>query len=145
MTAAAAPQVIREAAGLDPEAAERAVRGFGRALGMALGAGGVRDAPGAYGLGPRRTPYRAPFPAGRVPRRGGYSEFVLARDVPVRPVGRHHVRPFTGVAHIGCLPCARIPGQPALARAVEDFACRPRGAGAAPPATVPARVRGHWT
>jgi GTP cyclohydrolase I len=52
----------------------------------------------------------------------GYDQLVLARDIPVHSLCRHHLLPFHGVAHVGYLPGARILGLSKLARAVEMFA-----------------------
>ena len=52
----------------------------------------------------------------------GYDELVMARDIPFRSVCEHHLLPFTGVAHVGYLPAARILGLSKLARVVEMFA-----------------------
>lgn len=56
----------------------------------------------------------------------GYDELVLARSIPVRSVCEHHFLPFSGVAHVGYFPGARIVGLSKLARVVEHFACRPQ-------------------
>jgi GTP cyclohydrolase IA len=41
-------------------------------------------------------------------------------------VCEHHLLPFTGVAHVGYLPGARILGLSKLVRLVEHFASRPQ-------------------
>ena len=56
------------------------------------------------------------------PNDEGYDELVLARDIPVQSLCEHHMLPFTGVAHVGYLPGARILGLSKLARVVELFA-----------------------
>jgi GTP cyclohydrolase IA len=38
----------------------------------------------------------------------GYDELVVARDIPFSSLCRHHLLPFTGVAHVGYLPGDRI-------------------------------------
>lgn len=56
----------------------------------------------------------------------GYDELVLVRDIPFQSVCEHHLLPFTGVAHVGYLPRARIVGLSKLARTVDHFARRPQ-------------------
>jgi GTP cyclohydrolase IA len=52
----------------------------------------------------------------------GYDELVVARSIPFASLCRHHLLPFTGVAHVGYLPGERILGLSKLARVVELFA-----------------------
>src|SRR6476469_1164560 len=52
----------------------------------------------------------------------GYDERVLVSDIPVHSLCEHHRLPFTGVAHVGYLPGARILGLSKFARTVEFFA-----------------------
>lgn len=56
----------------------------------------------------------------------GYDELVLVRDIPFQSVCEHHVMPFSGRAHLGYLPQARIVGLSKLARTVDHFARRPQ-------------------
>src|SRR5690606_27550504 len=53
------------------------------------------------------------------PNDEGYDELVLASDIPFHSLCRHHMLPFTGVAHVGYLPGDRILGLSKLARVVE--------------------------
>ena len=46
----------------------------------------------------------------------------MARAIPFASLCRHHLLPFTGVAHVGYLPGDRILGLSKLARVVELFA-----------------------
>jgi len=48
------------------------------------------------------------------------------RDLLRGPRSRHHLLPFSGVAHVGYLPGERIVGLSKLARLVEHFAARPQ-------------------
>ena len=56
------------------------------------------------------------------PNDEGYDELVIARDIPIHSLCRHHLLPFHGVAHVGYLPGERILGLSKLARVVELFA-----------------------
>jgi GTP cyclohydrolase I len=56
------------------------------------------------------------------PNDEGYDELVVARDIPFHSLCQHHLLPFSGVAHVGYLPGARIVGLSKLARVVEHFA-----------------------
>ena len=51
---------------------------------------------------------------------------MLARAIPFRTVCEHHLLPFSGPAHVGCLPGERIAGLSKLARLVEHFAAGPQ-------------------
>ena len=46
----------------------------------------------------------------------------MARDIPFSSLCRHHLLPFTGVAHVGYLPGDRILGLSKLARVVDWLA-----------------------
>ena len=46
----------------------------------------------------------------------------MARSIPFSSLCRHHLLPFSGVAHVGYLPGERIIGLSKLARVVELFA-----------------------
>jgi GTP cyclohydrolase IA len=63
-----------------------------------------------------------PFDLTTFPNDEGYDELILARDIPVHSLCEHHLLPFSGVAHVGYLPGARILGLSKLARVVELFA-----------------------
>ena len=52
----------------------------------------------------------------------GYDGLVVARAIPFSSLCRHHLLPFTGVAHVGYLPGDRILGLSKLARVVGLFA-----------------------
>jgi GTP cyclohydrolase I len=114
--------VVEGGAAIDLDAAERAVGDLLRALGQDPEDEHTRDTPrrvaAAYAelLTPRE------FSLTTFPNDEGYDELVLARDIPFSSLCRHHMLPFTGVAHVGYLPGERILGLSKLARVVELFA-----------------------
>ena len=63
-----------------------------------------------------------PFRPTTFPNDEGYDELVLVRDIPFHSLCQHHLLPFSGVAHVGYLPAARILGLSKLARVVDLFA-----------------------
>lgn len=104
---------------VDLAAAESAVAALLLALGVDPAAPHVRETPRrvAAALAELITP-----PAFRLttfPNDEGYDELVVARDIPFASLCEHHLLPFTGVAHVGYLPGARILGLSKLARVVE--------------------------
>ena len=107
---------------IDLPAAERAVTDLLAALGQDLADEHTKDTPrrvaAAYAelLAPRS------FNLTTFPNDEHYDELVLARDIPFHSLCRHHMLPFTGVAHVGYLPGERILGLSKLARVVELFA-----------------------
>src|SRR6478736_1925640 len=115
-------RALPQGTGMDLAAAERAAAAFLDALGATTPA----DTPGrvarAYAelLSPRL------FDLTTFPNDEGYDELVLVRAIPVKSVCEHHLLPFTGVAHVGYLPGARILGLSKIARVVELFAHRPQ-------------------
>jgi GTP cyclohydrolase I len=119
-------RVVRDDAGRDLAAAERAATDFLTALGVSLDSESLRETPKrmarAYAelLSPRA------FNLTTFPNDEGYDELVLARSIPIRSVCEHHLLPFVGVAHVGYLPADRILGLSKLARAVELFARGPQ-------------------
>jgi GTP cyclohydrolase I len=56
------------------------------------------------------------------PNDEGYDELVVGRGIPFASLCRHHLLPFSGLAHVGYLPGDRILGLSKLARVVELFA-----------------------
>lgn len=124
MSRSAALRVVHEPVGIDLVAAERAAREFLLAMGMSLDGEGMRDTPGRMTRGYAELLTPRPFRLTTFPNDEGYDELVLARSIPMRSVCEHHLFPFTGVAHVGYLPGARILGLSKLARIVEHFACR---------------------
>jgi len=51
-------------------------------------------------------------------------EIVMCKNIEFTSMCEHHMLPFSGVAHIGYLPKARVIGLSKLARVVECFACK---------------------
>jgi GTP cyclohydrolase IA len=119
-------QVVREAMPPDVAAATRAARALLEALGLDTAAEGMADTPGRMARAYAELFTARPFAATTFPNDEGYDELVLARAIPLRSVCKHHLLPFTGVAHVGYLPGGRILGLSKLARLVEHFAARPQ-------------------
>src|SRR5215831_16456841 len=94
----------------DLAAAERAAQEFLTALGMKLDTESLRQTPKrmAQAYAELLTPRE--FDLTTFANDEGYDELVLVRDIPIRSVCEHHLLPFTGVAHVGYLPGARILG-----------------------------------
>jgi GTP cyclohydrolase I len=103
-------------------AAERAVRDLLLALGRDPSSPHLADTPRrvAQSFTEMLTPRE--FELTTFPNDENYDELVLARSIPVQSLCEHHMLPFTGVAHVGYLPGARILGLSKLARVVELFA-----------------------
>ncbi|MGH2929795.1 MAG: GTP cyclohydrolase I FolE [Solirubrobacteraceae bacterium] len=111
---------------MDLDAAESAVAALLRALGLDCRSEGMRDTPRRMARAYAELFSAPAFRLTTFPNDEGYDELVLARSIPMRSVCEHHLLPFTGVAHIGYLPGARILGLSKLARVVEHFASRPQ-------------------
>jgi GTP cyclohydrolase I len=115
-------RLVGAGARVDRARAEEAVRELLAALGRDTADEHLRDTPrrvaDAYAelLTPRT------FSVTTFPNDEGYDELVLAKDIPFHSLCRHHLLPFTGVAHVGYLPGERIVGLSKLARVVEMFA-----------------------
>ena len=110
----------------DLDAAERAAAEFLEALGLRLDTESLRQTPKrmAQAYAELLTPRE--FDLTTFPNDEGYDELVLVRAIPIKSVCEHHLLPFTGVAHVGYLPGARILGLSKIARVVELFAHRPQ-------------------
>jgi len=110
----------------DLDAAQQAAAQFLTALGLDLSSEALAETPArmARAYAELLTPRH--FRPTTFPNDEGYDELVLARSIPFRSVCEHHLLPFTGVAHVGYLPRARILGLSKLARVVEHFAHRPQ-------------------
>ena len=110
----------------DLERAELAAKEFLLALGVSLESEHLHATPGRMARAWAEMFTPRPFDLTTFPNEEGYDELVLVRDVPVRSICDHHLRPFTGRACVAYLPGERIVGLSKLARVVEHFACRPQ-------------------
>lgn len=106
--------------------AEAAARDLLTALGVDVRTPGTLETPGrlARAWAEMLTPRE--FEMTTFPNEEGYDELVVVADIPVQSVCEHHMLPFTGTAHVGYLPGARILGLSKFARVVEMFARRPQ-------------------
>jgi GTP cyclohydrolase I len=109
---------------IDLVKAERAVADLLDAFGVDRSADGLAATPGrvARAYGELLTP--PPFRATTFPNDEGYDELVVARAIPFASLCEHHLLPFTGLAHVGYLPDARLLGLSKLARVVDHFSRR---------------------
>jgi GTP cyclohydrolase I len=121
---------VRRAAGdrgrppIDLDAAERAVTDLLVALGEDPRTEHLRDSPRRVAHAYAEMLTALPFNLTTFPNEEGYDELVVARDIPFHSLCEHHLLPFTGVAHVGYLPGARILGLSKFARVVDLFARR---------------------
>jgi GTP cyclohydrolase I len=117
-------RLVRDAPGVDLQAAERAVADLLVALGQDPTSEHLAATPArvARSFAEMLTP--TPFTATTFPNDESYDELVLARDIPFHSLCQHHLMPFTGVAHVAYLPAQRIVGLSKLARIVDHFARR---------------------
>ncbi|HWH31118.1 MAG TPA: GTP cyclohydrolase I FolE [Egibacteraceae bacterium] len=111
-----------DAPAFDRVAAARAVRDLLVAVGADPDVEDLRDTPRrvAAALDELLTP--TPFTFTTFPNDGRYDELVLVRDIRFHSLCRHHLLPFSGVAHVGYVPGERIVGLSKLARVVEFHA-----------------------
>jgi GTP cyclohydrolase I len=114
--------VVRGRTEVDLRAAERAVADLLIALGQDLDVEHTRDTPRRVAAAYAELLTPRSFNPTTFPNDEGYDELVLARGIPFHSLCQHHMLPFTGVAHVGYLPGARILGLSKLARVVELFA-----------------------
>ena len=112
--------------GADIAAAEAAVRALIGALGLDLGAEARRHTPGrvARALAEMTTP--RPFTPTTFPPHGDDDQAVVVRDIAFQSVCEHHLLPFSGRAHVGYVPGARIIGISKLPRMVDACARGPQ-------------------
>ncbi len=119
-------QVTAGEPGVDLAAAQRAAGEFLAALGIELEREELRETPARMARAYAELFDAQPLRMTTFPNEESYDELVLARGIPFRTVCEHHLLPFSGVAHVGYLPAARILGLSKLARLVEHFAARPQ-------------------
>ena len=110
--------------GIDLVKAERAVADLLDALGVDRTADGLASTPGRVARAYAELLTPRPFRAPTFDNDEGYDELVVARAIPFTSLCEHHLLPFTGVAHVGYLPDARLLGLSKLARVVDHFSRR---------------------
>jgi GTP cyclohydrolase IA len=115
-------RVVRETGTVDPLAAEAAVTALLRALGRDPTSPHLAETPRRVARSYAELLAGRQFDLTTFPNDEGYDELVIARDIPLQSLCEHHLLPFSGVAHIGYLPGARILGLSKLARVLELFA-----------------------
>jgi glucosyl-3-phosphoglycerate synthase len=115
-------RVVPDGPAIDVVGAEAAVRALLRSLGQDPETEHLRDTPRRVALAYEEFLTARPFVPTTFPNDEGYDELVLVRDIPFHSLCQHHLLPFSGVAHVGYLPGARILGLSKLARVVEHFA-----------------------
>ncbi|SDD15581.1 GTP cyclohydrolase I [Geodermatophilus telluris] len=115
-------RVVRDDAGVDLPAAERAVAALLRALGRDPAAPHLADTPRRVAEAYAEFLTGRPFALTTFPNDGGYDEMVVATGIPVTSLCEHHLLPFTGVAAIGYVPGERILGLSKLARVLDHLA-----------------------
>ncbi len=120
------PQVTHLRTAPDLEEAEAAAAAFIRALGIPLDDPGLADTPRRLAKAYASLLDVPDYEMTTFPNTEAYDEMVLVEDIPMQSLCEHHLLPFTGVAHVGYLPSARIVGLSKLARTVEHFARRPQ-------------------
>jgi GTP cyclohydrolase I len=113
---------VRETGTVDPLAAEAAVTALLRALGRDPASPHLAETPRRVARSYAELLTGRQFDLTTFPNDEGYDELVIARDIPLQSLCEHHLLPFSGVAHIGYLPGARILGLSKLARVLELFA-----------------------
>jgi GTP cyclohydrolase I len=111
-----------DAAPINPQAAERAVRDLLIALGRDLRDPGLRDTPRRVAAAFAELLSHEPVSLTTFPNDAGYDELVVVREIPFHSLCMHHLLPFHGVAHVAYLPGERIIGLSKLARVVELYA-----------------------
>jgi GTP cyclohydrolase I len=113
---------VRETGAVDLPAAEEAVVRLLRALGRDPSGPHLAETPRRVASAYAEMLTARQFDLTTFPNDEGYDELVIARDIPLQSLCEHHLLPFSGVAHIGYLPGARILGLSKLARVLELFA-----------------------
>ena len=122
--AAPSLRVVPSGVAFDLDGATSAVRALLSALGQDPDSEHLRETPQRVALAYEEFLTARPFVPTTFPNDEGYDELVLVRDIPFHSLCQHHLLPFSGVAHVGYLPGARILGLSKLARVVEHFSRR---------------------
>lgn len=120
------PRVTHARPHQDLAVAEQAAATFMTALGVALDQPDLADTPRRLAHAYAEMLEVPEYDFTTFPNTEGYDELVLVQDIPVQSLCEHHLLPFSGVAHVGYLPSARIVGLSKLARTVDHFARRPQ-------------------
>jgi GTP cyclohydrolase IA len=115
-------RAVRETGAVDLPAAEEAIDRLLRALGRDPASPHLAETPRRVASAYAELLTARQFDLTTFPNDEGYDELVIARDIPLQSLCEHHLLPFSGVAHIGYLPGARILGLSKLARVLELFA-----------------------
>lgn len=105
---------------------EAAIKQLLQSLGVDLDHEDLRDTPRRVAAMYRELLTPEPFNFTTFANTAGYDELVLVRGIPFVSLCAHHLLPFTGEAHVGYLPGARIVGLSKLARTVQHFAKAPQ-------------------
>ena len=118
------PRITHEPGPVDLAGAEKAATDMLAALGLPIDSADMFETPRrlVHAYAEMLTPPE--FDSTTFENAAGYDELVLVSDIPVHSLCEHHLLPFTGVAHVGYLPSARILGLSKFARTVEFFARR---------------------
>jgi len=119
---ALAPHRLGTGGRIDLAAVERAAGELLVGLGVDLTDEGLRETPRRIAAAYAELLTPAPFHPTTFPNDKGYDELVVARDIAFHSLCRHHLLPFSGVAHVAYLPGGRILGLSKLARVVDLFA-----------------------
>jgi GTP cyclohydrolase I len=120
------PRVTHVRTTPDLAVAEEAAETFMRALGIPVDDPDLRDTPGRLARAYAELLRVPEYDFTTFANTEGYDELVLVEDIPMQSLCEHHLLPFSGVAHVGYLPSARIVGLSKLARTVDHFARRPQ-------------------
>ena len=118
------PRITHEPGPVDLVRAEKAATEMLAALGLPIDSADMFETPRrlVHAYAEMLTPPE--FDSTTFENAAEYDELVLVTDIPMHSLCEHHLLPFTGVAHVGYLPSARILGLSKFARTVEFFARR---------------------
>lgn len=106
---------------VDHDKAERAIADLFEAMGVDLSAPDLHATPRRVAAMYAELLTPKPFNPTTFPNDDGYDELVLATNIRFTALCAHHALPFSGVAHVGYIPGARILGLSKLARVVHYF------------------------